>query len=64
MNPGRSLQIISELGSWSAEYGVSGRARISPALIEKTLKAPATGRNWNTVTKLLSIAAGLEAGRR
>jgi uncharacterized protein (DUF1697 family) len=41
-----------------------GRARISPALIEKTLKAPATGRNWNTVTKLLSIAAGLEAGRR
>jgi uncharacterized protein (DUF1697 family) len=40
-----------------------GRAKMSPALIEKALKTPATGRNWNTVTKLLAIAERLEAGR-
>jgi uncharacterized protein (DUF1697 family) len=27
-----------------------------PALIDRALKAPATARNWNTVTKLLEIA--------
>ena len=38
-----------------------GRAKLSPALIERTLKTPGTGRNWNTVTKLLEIAEKLEA---
>jgi uncharacterized protein (DUF1697 family) len=38
-----------------------GRAKLSPALIEKTLKTAGTGRNWNTVTKLLEIAEKLEA---
>jgi uncharacterized protein (DUF1697 family) len=38
-----------------------GRAKLSPALIEKTLKTRGTGRNWNTVTKLLEIAERLEA---
>ena len=38
-----------------------GRAKLSPALIEKTLKTPGTGRNWNTVTKLLEMADKLEA---
>jgi len=37
-----------------------GRAKLSPALIERTLKTPGTGRNWNTVTKLLEIAEKLE----
>jgi len=37
-----------------------GRAKLSHALIEKTLKTPGTGRNWNTVTKLLEMAEKLE----
>ena len=31
------------------------------AVIEKTLKTSGTGRNWNSVTKLLEIAERLEA---
>jgi uncharacterized protein (DUF1697 family) len=38
-----------------------GRAKLSPALIEKTLKTPGTGRNWNTVVKLIEMAEALEA---
>jgi uncharacterized protein (DUF1697 family) len=38
-----------------------GRAKLSPALIERTLKTAGTGRNWSTVTKLLEIAERLEA---
>ena len=38
-----------------------GRAKLSAALIEKTLQMPGTGRNWNTVTKLLELAEKLEA---
>jgi uncharacterized protein (DUF1697 family) len=38
-----------------------GRAKLSPAMIEKTLKTAGTGRNWNTVTRLLEIAEKLEA---
>jgi uncharacterized protein (DUF1697 family) len=37
-----------------------GRSKLSAALIEKTLKTPGTGRNWNTVTKLLALAEKLE----
>ncbi len=36
------------------------RPKVSPALLEKTLKTPATGRNWNSVMKLLEIASGVE----
>ena len=38
-----------------------GRAKLSAAFIERTLKTPGTGRNWNTVTKLLALAEKLEA---
>ncbi len=38
-----------------------GRSKLSPAAIEKALKTSATGRNWNSVTKLLEIAEKLEA---
>lgn len=38
------------------------RPKLSWALIDKTLKVPGTGRNWNTVTKLLEMAENLEAG--
>ena len=39
------------------------RPKLSWALIEKTLKTPGTGRNWNTVTKLLEIAERLKASQ-
>jgi uncharacterized protein (DUF1697 family) len=39
------------------------RPKLSWAAIEKTLKTPGTGRNWNTVTKLLEIAEGREVSR-
>lgn len=37
-----------------------GRTKLPAALIEKILKTPGTGRNWNTVTKLLEMAEKLE----
>jgi len=36
------------------------RPKLSWAAIDRTLKTPGTGRNWNTVTKLLEIAESLE----
>jgi uncharacterized protein (DUF1697 family) len=39
------------------------RPKMSWPRIEKALKTWGTGRNWNTVTKILEIAEGLEAGR-
>ena len=40
-----------------------GRSKLPAALIEKTLRTPGTGRNWNTVTTLLEMAEKLEASR-
>ncbi|HKS96772.1 MAG TPA: DUF1697 domain-containing protein [Terriglobia bacterium] len=37
-----------------------GRSKLTAAVIERTLKVSGTGRNWNTVTKLLEIAESLE----
>jgi uncharacterized protein (DUF1697 family) len=37
------------------------RPKLSWAAIQKTLKTPGTGRNWNSVTKLLEITEQLEA---
>ena len=37
------------------------RPKMSWAVLEKTLKTPGTGRNWNSVTKLLEMAERLEA---
>lgn len=37
-----------------------GRSELPMALIERTLKTPGTGRNWNTVRKLLEMAETLE----
>lgn len=39
-----------------------GRSKLTAAVIERTLKVSGTGRNWNTVTKLLEIAESLESG--
>jgi uncharacterized protein (DUF1697 family) len=37
-----------------------GHAKLSLALVEKTLKTWATGRNWNTVVRLLAMAEAVE----
>ncbi len=37
------------------------RPKLNWLAVEKILKVPGTGRNWNTVTKLLQIAEGLES---
>jgi uncharacterized protein (DUF1697 family) len=36
------------------------RPKLSWALLERTLKTPGTGRNWNSVTKLLELAEKME----
>jgi uncharacterized protein (DUF1697 family) len=39
-----------------------GRPKVTAALIEKTAQCSATGRNWNTVKKLLEMASATGAG--
>jgi uncharacterized protein (DUF1697 family) len=43
-------------------YFTNGMARpkLPSGLIDRTVKMPCTGRNWNTVTKLLEMAEALE----
>lgn len=69
---GRILRIESEPEELRMEgrelyiYYPNGmaRAKVSWAFIEKILQTPGTGRNWNTVRKLLEMAESLdEAGR-
>jgi uncharacterized protein (DUF1697 family) len=50
---GRELYIYYPVGM--------GRSKLSWMAIVKTLKTTGTGRNWNSVTKLLEIAERLEA---
>ncbi len=38
-----------------------GRSKLSMAAIERILKTPGTGRNWNTAAKLLTLAETLSA---
>ena len=37
------------------------RPKLPSGLIDRTVKMPCTGRNWNTVTKLLEMAQALES---
>jgi uncharacterized protein (DUF1697 family) len=37
-----------------------GRPKLSMAAVERCLQVPATGRNWNTVLKLLEMAEEME----
>jgi uncharacterized protein (DUF1697 family) len=41
--------------------GGMARPKLTWLTVEKVLQTPATGRNWNTVTKLLEMAEKLEA---
>lgn len=38
-----------------------GKSKLPTAAIAKLLKVPGTGRNWNSVTKMMEIAGELEA---
>jgi uncharacterized protein (DUF1697 family) len=40
-----------------------GRPKLSWAVLDRTLKIPGTGRNWNSVTKLLEMAEKMEASK-
>ncbi len=40
--------------------GIS-KTKLSLPAVERALKIPGTGRNWNTVTKLVAMAGALEA---
>jgi uncharacterized protein (DUF1697 family) len=40
-----------------------GRADLPWSTIDRCMKVPITGRNWNTVTKLLAMAEALEASQ-
>lgn len=40
-----------------------GKTKLPSTVIEKGLGTPGTGRNWNSVTKLLEIARKLEAAK-
>lgn len=39
------------------------RPKTTPAAIEKALQVPGTGRNWNTVMKLLALAERMETAQ-
>ncbi len=39
-------------------HGV-GRSKLSTAVLERTLQTSSTGRNWNSVTKMLALAEAL-----
>lgn len=41
-----------------------GRSKLPMAAIERTLRTPGTGRNWNSVVKMLDIARELEAAHK
>jgi uncharacterized protein (DUF1697 family) len=57
------------------ELGINGREvyiyypqgmahpKISLVRIEKTLQCASTGRNWNTVNKLMAMAEALESSK-
>lgn len=38
-----------------------GRTKLQLAALEKALKTPCTGRNWNSVTKMLAMAEKIES---
>lgn len=41
-----------------------GRSRVSTPTLERAIKTPGTGRNWNTVTKLVQMAEEIEAAEK
>jgi uncharacterized protein (DUF1697 family) len=41
-----------------------GKSKLPWATLDRTLKTAATGRNWNTVTKLLEMAESMEANAK
>ncbi|MBV6433495.1 MAG: hypothetical protein IANPNBLG_03673 [Bryobacteraceae bacterium] len=63
MNPGPEEMSIEGREIYTYFPNGISKARLSMAAVEKGLRVPGTGRNWNSVTKLLEIARRLETGR-
>jgi uncharacterized protein (DUF1697 family) len=40
-----------------------GRSKLPWARLDKVLKTPVTGRNWNSVTKMLEMAEKIGGGQ-
>ena len=40
-----------------------GRPKLSWPVLQRILKTPGTGRNWNTVTKLMAMAEAMESAK-
>jgi uncharacterized protein (DUF1697 family) len=71
--PKDALQVILQKNPSPEEVHIHGRelyihfpngiarSKLTTALLDKALKTPGTGRNWNTVTKLLEMAEKLES---
>lgn len=74
-HPGAEVrQKVSEIDAAPEELRIHGRElfiyfpngiarpKLSLPAVERALKISGTGRNWNTVTKLLELAENMEAG--
>ncbi len=59
-NPGPEEVFVSGDEIWVYFPDGMGRSKLAAALVEKNLKATGTGRNWNTVLALLTLAETLE----
>jgi uncharacterized protein (DUF1697 family) len=42
----------------------AGQSKLPTSAIERALKTPGTGRNWNSITKILELAETLENALR
>jgi uncharacterized protein (DUF1697 family) len=47
---------------WVDFAGGVGRSKVTPGLLDRSVGAPVTVRNWNTVVKLLALAGGTTSG--
>jgi uncharacterized protein (DUF1697 family) len=56
--PGRELARVTGRAAYVVYPDGQGRSRFTSTLIEKKLATRATGRNWNTVMRLLALAGG------
>lgn len=57
---GTEVVMLSERALYVYYPDGMGRSKFDHPLIERKLKISATGRNWNTVTKLLALAQSQE----
>ena len=59
--PGRERIHVEGRHAWMTFPDGIGKSRLSPSLLERTLRTRGTARNWNTVLKLAALA-GIKPG--